>query len=323
MGCDTVLGLDAPVSAGSDGGADATTHPLDAAAAADAPADSGGVLGDGAPEAGPSAEAGEDDASGPTSTAGPDDASADSASADTGATPLQTVPPEIVYEADAACDPIDAGEGMGASCEQGVEAGCSPDPVPPGGPTSFDLSYPQVPHGSACAPEDIAAIYASCVSRGLLTLSGCATVDPSGAHYACMQCVLANPGPFLTPTQGAENEDPGYYYVNVPACIALAEPCNEACAAAVAAEWACTDASCAYKCQGYAATPEETLTCEFEAQTCACLGQATAANACVSAIKERDSRASFCVGLAGTQLVAAPTLSEEQAVTLMTLFCGE
>jgi hypothetical protein len=224
------------------------------------------------------------------------------------------------------CDPLPEPPASDAgSCDpfdDGYEGGCRPGmDVLGGGFTG--LSYaPPPPYGAACNAADIDELYDSCISRGLVTAGQCAQafpdLDPRGA---CETCVFdsSGTGPFLT-----DYPDYAYYYVNVAGCVALAEPCNVACAKSIAANTACTSASCSYICQGYAASIAQIGDCQSAAETCPCAQEQSLSGACVDAIQARGSPASFCVGLSSVPqlLQAPPSLSAAQLVTLMTLFCG-
>ncbi|MGO9833165.1 MAG: hypothetical protein ACLP1X_03025 [Polyangiaceae bacterium] len=301
--CDVFVGREAPAllrDAGSDTSEVVVEASTDAGALADATAamDGGAATLDGG-----DATLGSGDAT------APDDAEALDAPA----------PIALAIGPEASCGRVAIDFPDAESCEQAVEAGCAPDPYLGSGGPSFDLAYQPPVQVAACADAEIDQLYQHCISNGLTTLDACVAVLPAITGDACAECVFGANGPFQS-----DDDYPTYYYVNVPGCVALAEPCNPSCASDVAATRSCVAGSCAYKCEGYAASLDEIRACEAAAESCTCVNQAALSNACEAAIQEGGNRAPFCLGLSPAiqPVEMPPSLTATQLVTLMTLFCG-
>ena len=218
------------------------------------------------------------------------------------------------------CVPVPPTSPTGSGCGgSGVSDGsCSPGFPMAGGPT-FIVTYAAPEHRSYCTTTDITTVYTECISRGLTTEMQCAQVFSGlGALNVCTGCLFDGFGPFLYDPSYA------YYYVNVPGCIALEEPCNATCAQDLATTWSCTASSCAYVCEGAGATNPDLVACESAAETCECLSDRDISQPCVDAIQQRASPATFCLSLAPAiqSYGVAPSLTASQMKSLMTLFCG-
>jgi hypothetical protein len=194
--------------------------------------------------------------------------------------------------------PVDAGEG-------GFDAGqCVPITVPAlpknGGPacpmdagacfpadvTKFaptwvppvsDKLYPGI-----CDATQIAAAYTACFGASQSIAACSAYKQLSPANMDCLACLTTD---VSSQRYGAQITVGRLATINYAGCIAAAEPCNQACAAAVLADLECDFAACSPTIGPCAVTDQASLaensTCRMIAEsTCGCSGFSGAYEPC-------------------------------------------
>jgi len=251
------------VGAGDDGGADAgglegAAPGTDAGGGHDA-ASSGGSGGDssggGGPEGGGADAAGD---GGAGSSGGHEGGPVDSGGGNCTAV---TVTPAEPTSGGAACSPSGT---------------CYPHDV-----TTFTPAWvpPLGPHAGKCTAQQIGDFYTECLGTGA-SGSACATWTTASANTACDACLETQ---HTASAFGALVEYSGIVYANLPGCVAIVEPCNQACAQAVQALTLCDLGACnpATYCPSQSAY--DTCRTAAESGTCACDAFAASAN-CMASI---------------------------------------
>jgi len=109
----------------------------------------------------------------------------------------------------------------GPACPSDASA-CSPKDV-----TSFTQAWvpPNPPHANACTTNQLAQAYTMCFN----TTDGATCSSWAASNVACWECLSSSPS---ASRYGAGIDLGPFFLVNTPGCIALAEPCNQPCAAA-------------------------------------------------------------------------------------------
>jgi hypothetical protein len=203
--------------------------------------------------------------------------------------------------ADAACTRVDPSGAapLDASCPAS-DASCAPHAVP--GFTPRQWIPPRAPRAS-CTAAQITAFYDACLGpaqsasscndfgSGAMTCVACLTSDVTDGEY----------GPVII--------GPTRFDVNTPGCIALVEPCNQPCAAAIQAGFECRSVSCA----GCALGEDPEGLCDHAAAQCACPLYAAQALDCANNLLANGGPAGPCL--------QAPTL-EDAYQTIAAIFCG-
>jgi hypothetical protein len=131
------------------------------------------------------------------------------------------------------------------------------------------------------------------------------------ANAACQTCIQsestdsAYSAVILYPTSAEINED---------GCIALLDPCNQPCAAAMLAASECTTSACGPGCPAStgAASVAALEACRENAADCPCGAYTVVANACEGALRSGESPAAECLSTDFTTLFTV----------VGTAFCG-
>jgi hypothetical protein len=208
-----------------------------------------------------------DASGGDDATAAGDDAAPDaSAEVSCAAVPVQPVP----SHGGPAC-PSDA-----SACFPGDVTAFTPRWVEP---------FSGAPHANACTTQQIAAALADCFGS---STSACgAWRSAAAANETCYGCLLTD---VSAPRYGALIGSGAYSQINFATCIALAEPCNQPCAAAILAYIECDLDACDPLHGACAVTDQASLTrydgCISAANTtCGCAGF-SAATECFTALQQ-------------------------------------
>ena len=190
--------------------------------------------------------------------------------------------------AEVACMPVSVPDAaVTASCAP-VEAGaCAPSGFDGGG---IDWIPPRVIPG-ACTLAQIDAFYAACVGPNRSNAM-CMAFEHGATTSTCYGCIVTD---FSQPTLGPLiifNVPNGGFIteVNVAGCMAVLDPCNEACARAVQRQLRCKFATCPSSCfpaSGLAA-------CADQAQSCPCADVYAAAKVCADALTAMGGPSSAC-----------------------------
>jgi hypothetical protein len=187
------------------------------------------------------------------SSSGGDDAADESA---TGCTPVNvaTVPAQ-----------------GGAACPGTTDsATCFPHDT-----TSFTPTWvePVGAHTGLCTAAQISDFYAACEDTTTSTTAGCDAFKTNAANAACFGCLYTDS---TAHRYGAiiNYSAVGLDHINVAGCIALVEPCNQRCAAALLAQLQCENAACT-SCDTTVSLDDYNA-CSDEADQCSsCSGYAT------------------------------------------------
>jgi hypothetical protein len=154
----------------------------------------------------------------------------------------------------------------GAGCMQDSDGStCWPHDT-----TSFAATWvqPLGPHLGACTATQISDYFTACQAMGSTTQT-CQAWTQIPANATCFGCLET---PSTSSAYGAIIVYPNVNLdeVNIAGCIALAEPCNQPCAAAMLAQLQCENAACTSPFCGDFASYQS---CSTAADTCAdCTG---------------------------------------------------
>ncbi len=193
--------------------------------------------------------------------------------------PAAAVPPSTTpspASPDSPSDP-DGGSTAPTTCGPSSAAGWAPTWVPPSGASQ-----------GACAPQDLANLYAACF--------GAEASDASCSAYesdnpTCASCVLSDS---TDPSWGAVVVFADTTAVNQPGCLALVDPASSACAQAAESQTECEhdlcDASCPVSDAASFAAWQE---CAAEADRGACGGYD---GGCLDAALAADGGGAACGG---------------------------
>jgi hypothetical protein len=170
-----------------------------------------------------------------------------------------------------------------ASDDAGPEGGvtCSPVSLP-----SFQEHFvPPNPPSSVCTTAQIAMVV-TCLTSNSPDCT--AFVSPDAGNKTCIECMVSPPsaasyGPIII--DSTDNVDT----LNVGGCIALVDPCQMPCAYAATAVQQCHFAACASCPLSTAAGLQAFNACSDVADTCSCLPESTANQACVSRMKTSET----------------------------------
>jgi len=150
---------------------------------------------------------------------------------------------------------------------------------------------PPVARLGQCTAPQIAAFFAACVDA-TATPAACNAWEADPRNATCDGCLVSDPN---ATAYGASIRIPGSgsFQINLPGCLALAEPCNQPCAQALLAQLLCSYNACnPLPGQNCAIVDQvsraEQAACLVKATTlstpsCACMGYAPAAS-CGAAI---------------------------------------
>ncbi len=162
-----------------------------------------------------------------------------------------------------ACVPVTTGTlppGGGACLEDSEGSACYPHDTSGLAPT---WTPTMGPHLGVCNSEQISAFYTACEDTSSTTTT-CNAWKNAAANSACFGCLY-------TPSTASSYGALVYYVnneldeVNAFGCIALSEPCNQSCGAAMLAQLECENASCS---SPYCTSFDDYQTCSSEADNC-------------------------------------------------------
>jgi hypothetical protein len=226
---------------------------------------------------------------------------------------------------DAACNPFDIGDAGGNVCllpdgsscavsssdSCGLTSGaCLPAPV-----DTSKLSWvPPRPRMAACTSAELDAYVAACYGG---TVAQCDAFRNAPGNATCAVCLtVSNP----TAAAASVSFPIGESFLGTPnygGCIALVDPCNEACAQDVFKWTQCQAVSCYDSCSADRdAGPTERAMCTDSAQYCPCYGYASAGGACFQALARAGMPAARCIPSATASL-------EQNARTVAEVFCTD
>jgi hypothetical protein len=160
----------------------------------------------------------------------------------------------------------------GSVCSPGSVEGYSPPWVPP------------VARLGPCAQTQLDDYFSKCIDTTTGSVDACRAWI--AANTTCHDCLLV---PKTASAYGAaiEIDGTGSFVINVPGCVALAEPCNLPCAKAVLAQVACAYASCDPTTICAGAAPTDLSACVAAATAdpgaaapCACQGYKAVVTEC-------------------------------------------
>jgi len=136
------------------------------------------------------------------------------------------------------------------------------------------------PHKGVCSASAISDVLEACLSSSS-TQSGCSSWE--AANQACTACLFTD---VTASSYGAMIVSGTESLANLPACIALAEPCNMPCALAVQADRLCSLEAC-NPSEGACASSETAYDACFSIAdvNCGCTAFGTAANQCLSELE--------------------------------------
>ncbi len=187
----------------------------------------------------------------------------------------------------------DAGDGAVDASPQQEAAACVPVTTTPL-PSQGGAMCPQDSDGSTCWPHDTTSFSATWVAPvgahlGLCTaqqIAGFFTACEGGDASACMVWQQANTACYnclytdsTASTYGAIVSYPKEQLdeINAPGCVALAEPCNQPCAAASLALLQCGNAACT---QPFCGDFDSYKACKVQAEACSSCGAFQTAAGC-------------------------------------------
>jgi hypothetical protein len=128
---------------------------------------------------------------------------------------------------------------------------------------------------NACNAAQIAGYLAACVNTGA-TQAACTAWYQASANAVCAGCINPANTAGAPSNAGAVVTVSGQQYLNIPGCIALADPTNgPACAGALQPSFECQDVACA-DCVGASSTLQ--LQCYTSATSGACASYTTSAD---------------------------------------------
>jgi hypothetical protein len=120
----------------------------------------------------------------------------------------------------------------------------------PGDVSSFTSMWtpPVGPHTGACHEDELTQLVMDCFDPTAATATACSAWFADGGNTACAKCV-AGPVTATTWTPLIYSSNPGESdYINVPGCVALADPFHAPCAHAIEAQFSCELAACEANC---------------------------------------------------------------------------
>jgi len=162
-----------------------------------------------------------------------------------------------------------------------------------------------------CTPTLVEGLLGACFSA-FASESACSAFLADAPALACERCVVSE---MSESTYGAIILTPQFDVLNTGGCVALADPCNKACAVAAESNLLCELASCENDCfrdgGAFDAEINAYTACMAKADTCACVSDISVASACHNVLAVQPATAP-CYGVA----------SFEQGVqALASLFC--
>jgi hypothetical protein len=148
----------------------------------------------------------------------------------------------------------------GAGCQQGDGSTCWPHDT-----TNFTHTWvqPVGAHLGVCTAGQISDYFNACQASSSTT-QACNLWTSNAANAACYHCVYTSSD---STAYGAIVDYPNVNLdqVNVAGCIALVEPCNQPCAAAMLAQLQCENAACT---SPFCGDFDSYQACSNEADTC-------------------------------------------------------
>jgi hypothetical protein len=187
-----------------------------------------------------------------------------------------------------ACMPVSVTDAAVTSSCAPIEAGaCAPSGFDGGG---IDWIPPRVIPG-ACTIAQIDAFYDACVGPNR-TNSTCTAYEHGAATSICYSCIVTDfTQPMLGPLIIFDVPNGGFITeLNIAGCIAVLDPCNEACARAVQRQLRCTFETCPSTCfpaSGLAA-------CADQAKMCPCADVYAAAKSCADILTAMGGPSTPC-----------------------------
>jgi hypothetical protein len=200
-----------------------------------------------------------------------------------------------------ACVPIPADGGASPACPADGSASCAPQPA-----SGYMPGYvPPRPTLSVCTAAQISTFTGNCFNDG--DAGTCATFEDDAKNATCISCLISPGltsekewGPILTVT--------GLSELNIGGCVALLDPCQTACAAAIEEQTECQT----YACGGCLPMGDTIFDdCVDEAVTCLCKGVSKAYESCQTELV--GSPAAKCFPISSFV---------QGATTLAQIFCG-
>jgi hypothetical protein len=171
---------------------------------------------------------------------------------------------------------------VNGTCGMGSLSGFTPTWIPPSG-------Y----HQGKCTLAEIQTVFDDCWGTNADPIA-CANDQGSGC-YACLvteELGSSAYGPLIA------TQNDALVNINVAGCLALLEPCNQACATAIADDFACDNAACEANCPVNSQTSyNRYVACEATADGCktGCDTYATEATQCTSQILGAQHPGSICM----------------------------
>jgi hypothetical protein len=142
---------------------------------------------------------------------------------------------------DGPVDPLNEG-GAAGSCEPPPNA-CAPESS-----AGFAPSWkPPAPHAPKCSTQMLDDLWAGCLAPDA-TQASCDSLTGANAPQAnkdCLACLVTSSN---AAAYGPIVAYPDYVWFNLPGCVALADPANEACARALQADDQCDAYACVRRC---------------------------------------------------------------------------
>ncbi len=171
----------------------------------------------------------------------------------------------------------------GTGCQQGDGSTCWPHDT-----TNFTHTWvqPLGAHLGVCTAAQISDYFDACQSAGS-TMQSCNVWTQNSANAGCYRCLFTQSD---ATAYGAIVDYPNVNLdqINVAGCIALAEPCNQPCGAAMLAQLQCENAACT---SPFCADFQSYQTCSTEADSCTdCQNYVDIASTCQSELMAAASR---------------------------------
>jgi hypothetical protein len=205
---------------------------------------------------------------------------------------------------EAACVPVDPGDAAPKACPA-IDASCAPLPR-----SGFMPVYvPPRATLSVCTTAQIATYTNNCFSGG--DASTCSAFEDDSANASCIGCLIGPAsttetvwGPILVASDLLE--------LDIGGCIALTDPCQTACGAALEAQLECEQFACQSVCPVTDMASEVAYeTCINDSLACTCYPESKAYETCQANLV--GSPAAKCFPIASFA---------QGATTLAQIFCG-
>jgi hypothetical protein len=210
------------------------------------------------------------------------------------------------------CHPLAFEAGVASQCPAAEAGACAPRSANDAGIPTPAWRPPHVVL-NACTPAQSATFFEDCFGA---TASGaaCAAFVATQAGQDCASCMVSD---ISAAEYGPLINVGGFVVVNTGGCIALADPCDEPCAAANVALDLCESQACSASCL----TPPLSQAdidafdgCANLADTCLCAAEHQQASACNAVLSAQPSTARC--------FVADPSNLTPTVMQVAPLFCG-